>query len=149
MCISGLTATEIQWNIASLKYKSYYIIPLLRILQWLLFDLGIESLTCPPKPNIWPTSPTSPILLLAVLHSTHSLKQINLTAAFGPLLLLFQFFKWLESFSSSRSQPKCHLFRDAFHLPPSLYFIHLFYFYYNIAIWKYHIYLLIRSLPHP
>lgn len=62
--ILRVTATEIQWNTVFLKYKLHPIIPLLKILQWFLIELGIESLMGHPKPHVWPgpTSPTSPIL---------------------------------------------------------------------------------------
>lgn len=66
MYILRLTAIEKQWNTFFLKYKLYHIIPLLRILQWLLCDLGIEFLTWSPKQHLT-HFPSSPILLHVVL----------------------------------------------------------------------------------
>ena len=148
MCIWGLMATESQWNIFFSKYILYHIIPVLRTLQWLLFDLGI-GLKMASKAQ-YLTYPSSSHSLFSIYMSFPllPLKQINLTAASGPVHLLFQFFKWLTLSHHPGLNPNVTSWEMPSTQPPSLYSILVLYFYWNITNGNYHLFAYHLSSTH-
>lgn len=71
---------------------------------------------------------------------TLPLKQINLTAASGPVHLLFQFFKWLTLFHHPGLNPNVTSWEIPSTQPPSLYSILVLSFYWNITNWNCHLF---------